>query len=79
MFYWRRIRTYWYLVLLFFSSFLNSVSILGPGGIFVLERDEKTGKLNEILKSDYVDNLMDICWSESDPNVLSTGNPEVLR
>jgi len=46
--------------------------LCGPGGIFVLDRDEATGQLREVMVSDYRDNLLDICWSETDPNVLST-------
>jgi hypothetical protein len=28
--------------------------------------------MKEVLVADYRDNLLDICWSESDPNILAT-------
>jgi hypothetical protein len=55
-------------------KYINFLCIyIGEGHIFVLERDpSNNGKMKEVLVADYRDNLLDICWSESDPNILAT-------
>lgn len=44
----------------------------GPGRVYILDRDMNSGEWKQQLVADYRDNLLDICWCESDPNVLTT-------
>jgi len=43
----------------------------GEGYLYVLEKNE-SGQLELLNKLDYRDNFFDMCWSETDPNILAT-------
>jgi len=46
----------------------------GTGYVFIIERDESTGQLRPTLRIDYKDNFLDVCWSESDPNIFTASS-----
>jgi hypothetical protein len=44
----------------------------GSGFLYILERKEDDGGWGEVMVADYRDNLFDVCWSETDPQLVTT-------
>ncbi|ODN03772.1 Peroxisomal targeting signal 2 receptor [Orchesella cincta] len=49
----------------------SDYGLSGAGYLFIMERNEATGQVAPKLRLDYKDNFLDVCWSETDPNIFA--------
>ncbi|CAG7725365.1 unnamed protein product [Allacma fusca] len=54
----------------------SNYGLSGNGFIYILDNNESG--ITEVLKIDQRDNFYDICWSESEPNILASASGEGL-